>query len=215
MEDYFDAFLYLANWGTHELMLRLPRRLLDPATARRYCLGQPASAAESGDHVILSFSSEEEGGDWLEDGDGVLASILPVRAEIERGDHRALYLAWLLCVQYADEDIDEPGLWKVPVMRKHGQVLTARSLAPIAFVMSVGALTLASAVSRSSRRALAAELALYGSLALLSGAASVRARDEPWALLPRVTAAYPAFHVGYGAGMAHGVARVAGRRRSR
>ena len=109
MEDYFDAFLYLANWGTRELMLRLPRRLLDPAAAARYCLGGPASAAESGDHVILSFSSEEEeGGDGLEDGGGVLASILPVRAEIERGDHRALYLAWLLCVQFEDGDDDEP-----------------------------------------------------------------------------------------------------------
>ena len=112
MERYFDAFLYAANWGTHELMLRLPWRRLDLATAKRYCPHQPASAKKSGDHVILSFSSEEEGGDWLEDGDGMLASILPVRAEIERGDHRVLYLAWLLCVQYReldeDEDEDEP-----------------------------------------------------------------------------------------------------------
>ena len=27
MEKYFDAFVYLANWGTHCFMLRLPRRL--------------------------------------------------------------------------------------------------------------------------------------------------------------------------------------------
>ena len=27
MERYFDAFLYLANWGTRELMLRVPRLL--------------------------------------------------------------------------------------------------------------------------------------------------------------------------------------------
>jgi hypothetical protein len=33
MERYFDAFLYLANWGTHRLMLRVPRRLLDQKTA--------------------------------------------------------------------------------------------------------------------------------------------------------------------------------------
>ena len=26
MEKYFDAFLYLANWGTHEFMLRASRR---------------------------------------------------------------------------------------------------------------------------------------------------------------------------------------------
>src|SRR4029450_12188656 len=34
MERYFDAFLYFANWGTHELMLRLPRRVLDPGPRR-------------------------------------------------------------------------------------------------------------------------------------------------------------------------------------
>ena len=28
IEEYFDAFVYVTNWGTHELMLRLPRRLL-------------------------------------------------------------------------------------------------------------------------------------------------------------------------------------------
>jgi len=108
MERYFDAFLYLANWGTRELMLRLPREQMDLSTARGYCPGGPASALESGGHVILSFLSEEEGGDWLEDGDGALASILPVRAELASGDQRALYLAWLLCAQHAYEDDDVP-----------------------------------------------------------------------------------------------------------
>ena len=28
MERYFDAFVYVANWGTHELMLRPARRRL-------------------------------------------------------------------------------------------------------------------------------------------------------------------------------------------
>ena len=39
VERYFDAFLYLANWGTRQLIVRLPARLIDPATARRYCPG--------------------------------------------------------------------------------------------------------------------------------------------------------------------------------
>ena len=34
MEKYSDAFLYLANWGIHELMLRLPRSVLPLETAR-------------------------------------------------------------------------------------------------------------------------------------------------------------------------------------
>ncbi len=83
MERYFDAFLYFANWGTHELMLRLPRRVLDPATARRYCRGEAASARVKGEHVILEFLSEEEGSDWFEeDEDGSLSSLVPLRAEI-------------------------------------------------------------------------------------------------------------------------------------
>lgn len=36
MERYFDAFIYVANWGTNQLMLRLPRRFLAPETAERY-----------------------------------------------------------------------------------------------------------------------------------------------------------------------------------
>lgn len=29
MERWFDLHLYLANWGTHRLMIRLPNRLVD------------------------------------------------------------------------------------------------------------------------------------------------------------------------------------------
>ena len=120
MERYFDAFLYFANWGTHELMLRLPRRVLDPATARRYCRGEAASARAKGEHVILEFSSEEEGSDWVEeDEDGSLSSLVPLRAEIASGDLRALYLGWLLCAQAGELDDDEeeppcpPGLGRL------------------------------------------------------------------------------------------------------
>jgi len=37
VERYFDAFLYLANWGTRELIVRLPVRLVEPEIAQRYC----------------------------------------------------------------------------------------------------------------------------------------------------------------------------------
>jgi hypothetical protein len=64
MEKYFDAFLYVANWGTHELSIRLPRRVLDLKTARRYCRGRSASVRGKGDSVILEFLSQEDGGEW-------------------------------------------------------------------------------------------------------------------------------------------------------
>ena len=102
MERYFDAFLYFANWGTRELALRLPRRVLDPATARLYCSGEAASTRVKGGHVILEFLSEDEDSDWIEGEEDSLSSLVPLRAEIAVGDLRALYLGWLLRVQ-ADE----------------------------------------------------------------------------------------------------------------
>lgn len=48
MERYFDAHLYLTNWGTRELMVRLPKRVLDPAVVADYCVGDSASAWTSG-----------------------------------------------------------------------------------------------------------------------------------------------------------------------
>ena len=137
MHKYFDAFVYVANWGTHEFTLRLPRRLLDPAVAQRYCVGDAARARTTGDFVILEFRSEEEdafddedeedgyvddadaldddaeGGfadSDADDGSGWLPSLLPLRAEIASGDLRALYLGWLLCAQTGmlDDDTVEP-----------------------------------------------------------------------------------------------------------
>jgi glycosyltransferase involved in cell wall biosynthesis len=107
----------------------------------------------------------------------------------------------------------EYGLWKVPVMRKHGQVLGARSLAPVALVGSIAVLGLASLVWAPARMLLGAELVLYGSLAVAAAVAGLRGRREPLSLAPRVLATFPAFHVGYGSGMALGLARALGARR--
>jgi hypothetical protein len=104
LEKYFDAFLYVANWGTHWLMLRMPKRLLDPRTAAAFSTGDCLSCRQRGDHVILSFQSDdEEYGGWAE-GSGWLSSLLPIRTDLTRGDHRALYLGWLLALQLEEFD---------------------------------------------------------------------------------------------------------------
>ncbi len=64
VERYFDAFLYLANWGTRELILRFPARLIDLDTAQRYCMGDCVSAWSQGNHVIVAAVSEDEEGDF-------------------------------------------------------------------------------------------------------------------------------------------------------
>jgi GT2 family glycosyltransferase len=103
------------------------------------------------------------------------------------------------------------GLWKVPVMRKHRRVLTIRSLAPLAFVSSLAALALAAIALPAARVVLGAEVALYTALAVAFAAVSAAARDEPLGMIARIALAYPAFHLSYGAGMAHGLVRAVGR----
>jgi hypothetical protein len=111
MEEYFDAFLYLANWGTRVLKLRLPARLLDAATAKAYCGGGSAFVREKAGKVVLSFVSQDEEGEAWVDGEGSFSSLISVRAELARGDLRGLYLGWLLRAQAGeldDEDVEPP-----------------------------------------------------------------------------------------------------------
>lgn len=111
MEEYFDAFLYLSNWGTRQIMLRLPAHLPGLETVQQYCLGDAASASLKHDHLIVSlFSEDEDGaGEW-ESAEGRLAPIATLRHDIASGDLRSLYLGWLLCVQsgIVDESAVEP-----------------------------------------------------------------------------------------------------------
>jgi hypothetical protein len=110
MEKYFDAFLYLANWGTRELMLRVPKRALDPDAARTYCVGDSFSYRTKGDNLIFSFLSEEEPDEWM-DGEGLLGSLVLLRLDLMHGDYRCLYLGWLLSAQAGeleDDDLEPP-----------------------------------------------------------------------------------------------------------
>jgi succinoglycan biosynthesis protein ExoA len=102
------------------------------------------------------------------------------------------------------------GFWKVRVMRKHRQVLSGRSLAPPAFVTSLAVLVPAAFFTEIAAAVLLIELAAYAGGALLFGLRSLRARGEPFRLLPRVLAVYPTFHVAYGLGLLWGLLRIGG-----
>jgi hypothetical protein len=92
MEKYFDAFLYVANWGTHRLMLRVPLRLINFDLAKKYCLGENATAYKKGENLIFEFISDTDDYEW-EEGEGRLSSLISLRSDIIRGDYRCLYLA--------------------------------------------------------------------------------------------------------------------------
>lgn len=109
VEGCFDLFLYLANWGSRQLQIRIPERLLAADTAKPYCPDDPASMRKANGFVILDYS-REEGDDENDDGQGWMASLSPLRMELMRGDRRPLYLGWLLAVQAEtlDEEDREP-----------------------------------------------------------------------------------------------------------
>lgn len=66
MERWFDLHLYLTNWGSRRLMIRLPKRLVD----RRFLdpfLGEVdcATLSVSGENLIVDIHCDEvEFEDW-------------------------------------------------------------------------------------------------------------------------------------------------------
>src|SRR5512135_1108949 len=124
MDRYFDAFVYVANWGTHRLMFRIPRRFLDAEAATAYCDGEALSLKAKKEHVVLEFSSEDESGDEWTEGEHWMPSLISLRAELMRGDYRALYLGWLASLpscgrddgdDWDEEDADDDDRLEPPV----------------------------------------------------------------------------------------------------
>jgi len=112
LQRYFDVLVYVANWGTHRLGLRLPADLVETEQLKPYCVSDQISVARAGDFVALDIWSETEDYEVWVEGSGWMACLAPAREEILRGDLRALYLAWLLAVQNEELDADdtEPAL---------------------------------------------------------------------------------------------------------
>ncbi len=111
VERYFDAHLHFANWGTHRLMLRLPKARIDMSALKAYFTGgHAARLTNASEHVVLDFTSNTEELEYDEESPGSLAALAALRTEVMRGDLRPAYLAWLLTVQMGDtdDDITEP-----------------------------------------------------------------------------------------------------------
>lgn len=115
MARYFDAFVYLSNFGSREFMVRLPASAVDAQALRQAEVPDGTFSSQAvGDHIVLSFLGSNDDGDYdPEDDDGPswMGRLVGVRAALMRGDLRPLYLGWLLGVQseaWSDEDIEPP-----------------------------------------------------------------------------------------------------------
>src|SRR4051812_6055645 len=62
LAHYFDAFLYVANWGTHRIAFRLPHGLVNVAAWKPYCDDEVVVLTVKGHHVLLDVTYREEEG---------------------------------------------------------------------------------------------------------------------------------------------------------
>ncbi len=105
IETFFDAFVYVANWGTRRLMFRLPGELECAAGA---WVGSNVKIRASGLYTIISLYFQNDSGDWYaEEGGEWLSSLIPLRADILAGDYRCLYLGWLTALELGELDDDD------------------------------------------------------------------------------------------------------------
>jgi len=104
LQKYFDALLYMANWGSYQLAFRFPKSAFNPKALEPYCDQESIEVSTVGQYVILNIAiNEEEGGEWIEEENRWLTNLLPLRQAILQGDYRVLYLTWLKVSAIASE----------------------------------------------------------------------------------------------------------------
>ena len=116
MERWFDLHLYLANWGTRRLMMRLPQRLVDRSRLDAFLpAGDLADILVSGENLIVDIGVDiyddewpeyDEEDDW-DDGSRWLGALAPLRADVLSGDLRLFYLLWLKALELDELADDE------------------------------------------------------------------------------------------------------------
>jgi hypothetical protein len=108
--DYFDAFLYYANWGTLWCMFRLPKAAVDLAAFQRFKTPEAIGIVAKGKTVIVDICINDEPGYYDVPYDQTLAPLIPARTALLEGDLGPLYVAWLAAVErhIVDDDAAEP-----------------------------------------------------------------------------------------------------------
>ena len=111
MERYFDAHVYLANWGQRRFSLRLPRDVLDFKMAAAYGTEYALVIREAGEHWVIDWNlnPEEPEGGWVSEDEGHdwMARLTPLREELLRGDWRGLYIGWLAGMAAGEVEDDQ------------------------------------------------------------------------------------------------------------
>src|SRR5665213_3846213 len=104
--EFFDGFLYWANWGAPELALRFPHGILPRDLIDGWDFADFVAFTQNHDYDILDIhfgemEAPDEGGAYE------LGSLIAIRDELMEGDLRALYVFWLASQRMVGGDEDE------------------------------------------------------------------------------------------------------------
>src|SRR5947207_885530 len=79
VEKYYDAHVYVSNFGTVVLMLRLPKTALPEEELAPYAAEDTLGWWTTGEHTVVEWRLDEEPfDDWVE-GEGWMDRLLPIR----------------------------------------------------------------------------------------------------------------------------------------
>ncbi len=126
--EYFDGFLYWANWGSPRLALRFPHGILPSTLINNYDFDGFVNFTLHPDYDILEihFSELQAPNEWT---NYELGDLIAIRDELMEGDLRSLYIAWLVTQRmlgaYEDDEEDEDSDTTVPPVPPAFGTLTA------------------------------------------------------------------------------------------
>jgi hypothetical protein len=127
LHEFFDGFLYWANWGAPELALRFPHGILPADLIDGYDLDDFVTFTQHQDYDILDIHfGEMEGPDeWIEH---ELGSLIAIRDELMEGDLRALYIVWLAgqCMMGSYDEEEDYEISVPPVPPAFGTLTAAQ-----------------------------------------------------------------------------------------
>jgi len=108
LHDFFDGFLYWANWGAPQLALRFPHGVLPVDLLDGYELDEFVTFTQNPEYDIVDirFGELEAPEEWVE---YELGSLIALREELMDGDVRALYIIWLAseCLRRIPDEDDQ------------------------------------------------------------------------------------------------------------
>jgi hypothetical protein len=167
LRKYFDGFLYWANWGSPQLALRFPHGILPGDLIDGYDFDDFVTFTKHSDYDILDihFSEMEGSGEWMEYD---LGSLIAMREELMDGDLRALYIAWLACMEMLgsyDEEEEGEVVYAPPVPPVFGKLTEAQQA--LAGLLQVSPELLVAAARHSSARMSSSDDDVTARIALL------------------------------------------------